>query len=230
MTTNTVNYWIHGLGLSSEVLPKDVLADDIFGHGQSSWNMESYNFLKIIERFCHKIPKGAHVTGHGLGGHIAINVALLREDITVTATGMLPADSREEAFYALHSNEVFQNFFLSKRSYNDLVDFSKLLTRDLADQSHFINAMLKQDPLFNEALYTTGFDGHDWNENKKIESLGKNRFKLILNDQDPLIKIRKPISKKILVEQVSQFGHCLWKPENRLFKRQVEKQSLSQNF
>lgn len=206
------NYWIHGLGLSKDVLPFNSLGSSLLGHGDNSWAMESYTFLNLIKQYENDIPLNGHVVGHGLGGHIAINVALKRKDISVTAIGMIPANNRSELFNTLKTNEKFQKFFLSKRSYQDLVEYAALLTEDLSHQSTFINSLLKQDPLFNETLFTSGFDDYDWNEVEKVRLL-QDRFQLIINDQDPLINTEKARELKLNSKSISIFGHCPWSPK-----------------
>lgn len=223
MTQKPKQYWIHGNGLSSKSLPNGVLGDDLFGHGDSNWNLGHYSLDRLVEYFIQNIPKDSHIIGHSLGGHIAINVAVARPDVMVTVLGMVPANTLEEAFAAIKPTNEFQAFASSKRTYQDLVNLVKLYTQDLASQARFLDSMVKQDPMFSETLFSKGFENYDWNEREKIKSLGEARFKLVINELDPLIN--SDIAQSLDMPKILKphFGHCPWTP-----RCQVNKQSLEQ--
>ena len=64
MGQNRQQYWIHGNGLSSKSLPKGVLGDDLYGHGDNNWNLGKYSIKRLTQLFIQKIPFEAHVVGH----------------------------------------------------------------------------------------------------------------------------------------------------------------------
>jgi hypothetical protein len=82
--------------------------------------------------------------------------------------------------------------------------------------------MVKQDPMFSETLFTKGFENYDWNERKKVEMLGENRFKLIINNLDPLINFDIAQSLQMKTVLKSQFGHCPWTPRCQVNKQNQE--------
>ena len=94
-------------------------------------------------------------------------------------------------------------------------------------QSLFLNSMVKQDPMFSETLFSKGFETYDWNEKEKIANLGQDRFKLVINDLDPLINFDVAQSQSIQMKTVlrSHYGHCPWTP-----RCQVNKQNQEQSL
>lgn len=222
MTHKVKQYWIHGNGLSSKSLPAGVLGDDLYGHGDSSWSLSHYSLEKLVKYFTQKVPKDCHIIGHSLGGHIAINVALARPDVTVTALGMVPANTLEEAFAAIKPTAEFQAFASSKRTYQDLVNLVKLYTQDLTSQARFLDSMVKQDPLFSETLFSKGFENYNWDERNKVKELGEKRFKLVINNLDPLIN--SDIAQSLTLNKVIRphFGHCPWTPRCQVNKQNQE--------
>jgi esterase/lipase len=207
------DYWIHGNGLSQAILPSDVLGHDLPGHGHCSWDQSKYTMPYLIDYFCDLVPIGSHIIGHSLGGHIALNVAVKRSDLTVTNIGMIPAQTMQEVMEVFKPTSEFQQFCDPNREYQDLVNLAKLYTHNLAHQSLFIDAMMKQDPMFPSTLFTQGFTDYDWNEVEKVKMLGE-RFTLVVNDQDPLINEQAALNLPINKVYQSLYGHCPWQPQS----------------
>ena len=213
----TMDYFIHDLGFSQEVLPKDVYGHDLPGHGASNWDLSLYDMETITSNLCSLIPQQTHVVGHGFGAHLALNIALKREDISVTAVGMLPAQDECTFLKNINTHSDAVTFNTGTRTYQDLVNYSRHQSDDIAIQSIFIDSFMKQDPLFIPTLLDKGLTSYNWDEINKVKSLGPQRFQLVLNKNDPLIESpEKYIQDELSGHLVhhSFRGHTPWAPKN----------------
>ncbi len=118
-----VQYFIHGNGQDSTCSPRGFLSDDMPGHGLNSHDSSQYSIEEIVKFYARKIPTNAIVLGHSLGGHIALNVALLRSDITIFLCGMAPIEGLEEIGPVMTPVAEFSGFQNPERTDADIINF-----------------------------------------------------------------------------------------------------------
>lgn len=207
---NKLLYFLHGNGQSAACRPDGFLCDDLPGHGDSKWNLEEYNLNYMIKKYVESIPINSTVFAHSFSGHIAINVALLRKDITLICFGMVPLQTPEDIGSLMLVNKEFMNFQQPSRSKSDIMNFIDLSSySDPEIQKLLYNSAVKQDPEFNYHFFTKGLEGYDWSELDKVQSL-KNRFKLILSKNEVFYDFEKASKLPIPLMFDNYKGHSPW--------------------
>lgn len=177
-------YFIHGNGMGKSCAPEGFLSDSIPGHDNFFWPADCYSMEAFVEYFVQKIPINAIVLAHSLGGHIALNVALVRPDISVVACGMVPLKDLRDIGTLMTPVEEFAAFQNPSRSEDDLRAFAQISA--LGDESvlgKLVGVASKQDNIFNVQLFTQGIANYDWNEIEKAQKLGS-RFLLVLSPNE----------------------------------------------
>ena len=204
------NFFIHGNGLNSTFAPKNMLSADLPGHSLDNWDTSKYSMLELVEHFEKVVPKNSTVWGHSLGGHIAINLGLIRKDIKVICFGMVPLNSLSEIGTLMTPYKELANFQNPSRSEEDVKSFLKYSSLDdekLLEELYQVSK--NQDPIFNTTLFSTGISDYDWNEQIKAKKLDQ-RFVLILSKNEKLydFELAKKLDLNILINHYH--GHCPW--------------------
>lgn len=177
-------YFIHGNGQSSKCAPVGYLGHDIYGHGNQAWDTANYSMEKFVDFFVKTIPENSFVLGHSLGGHIGLNVALKRKDIKLAVLGMAPIKDLSQLGTVMKFVDEFVAFQNPQRNMEVIEQFVNF---NLGLESHYKDLLTKeaqkQDPSFNQVLFSLGIANYDWNEVEKAKSLG-DRFTLILSENE----------------------------------------------
>lgn len=203
-------FFIHGNGQSKKCAPKECLSIDMPGHGQHNWNSSLYSLNSISEYYINSIPKDALVFGHSLGGHIAINVARARPDISVICFGMIPLQSPTQIGTLMLVPAEFPPFQSPNRTMNDIEKFSRLSSCGDKDiQELLIKSANEQDPIFNSTLFTTGIADYDWREVEKAQEIGS-RFKLVLSRNELVYNFEQACELELPIIIDNYIGHSPW--------------------
>lgn len=203
-------YFIHGNGQNSSCSPRGFACDNLPGHGINNWNTHQYNIQFMIEKYVDCIPRNATVFAHSLGGHIAINAALKRSDITIFCFGMVPLQQPADIGSLMLVNKEFLNFQKPNRSDDEIKDFLAFSKSDNDQHNKLLyDAALEQDPNFNSIFFTIGLNGYDWLEVDKAKSL-KNRFNLVLTKHEIFYDYEKAKDLQVPIVFDPYQGHSPW--------------------
>jgi pimeloyl-ACP methyl ester carboxylesterase len=206
----SINFFIHGNGLNSELAPLGMRSVDMPGHNPSNWNSSNYSMEKLTDFYVDLVPKNSVVWAHSLGGHIAINLASHRPDLKIICFGMVPLNSVSEIGSLMTPYQELSPFQNPNRTEEDVKGFLKYssLGDDLLLDKLY-ECSKNQDPNFNSILFSSGIENYEWNEQEKAEKL-KDRFLLILSPNEALynFEMAKELNLNILID--NYHGHCPW--------------------
>tara|TARA_R110000868_G_scaffold306986_4_gene568448 strand:+ start:7171 stop:7878 length:708 start_codon:yes stop_codon:yes gene_type:complete len=222
-----IKYFIHGNGQDSTCAPAGFLADDMPGHGHESHNSALYSIDELTKFFASKIPQGALVLGHSLGGHIALNVALIRPDITVFTCGMSPIEGLHEIGPVMTPVAEFTAFQNPQRSDADILSFiGSVHFHDEATFDKLLKAAKRQDPSFNMTLFTSGIERYDWCERTKAADLG-DRVCFIISKNEKCYNADFLLEANINIIRNDYQNHTPWLYESDWFDRILAGSSYS---
>lgn len=219
-------YFIHGNGTGKTCAPKGFLADSIPGHDNFFWPAECYSIEAFVDYFAQKVPANAIVLAHSLGGHIALNVALVRPDISVVACGMVPLKGLSDMGTLMTPVPEFTAFQNPQRNEDDLeayAQISALGNRSVLDK--LVAVSRAQDNIFNVQLFTQGITNYDWNEIEKIQKLG-NRFLLVLSPHERVYNFALASELSVNSLVLNYPGHTPWLLESNWFET-IEEEVLA---
>lgn len=203
-------YFIHGNGQTAQCAPKGFSADTMPGHNPSAWNKELYSIEKIVEFYAERIPSNALVLGHSLGGHIGLNVAVKRPDISLVLTGMAPVQSLATIGDFMTPPDSFVKFQSPTRTPEEVRDYCRLSSGEDKVVEEFLIAMAsQQDPEFNMTLFSEGIQSYDWNELEKARSLGS-RLVLVLSYSEFIYVPERLESLGLPMIKTDYSGHTPW--------------------
>lgn len=212
-------FFIHGNGQSAKCAPTGFNSINMPGHGQHNWNSSLYSMNLITDFYTNTIPQNSTVFGHSLGGHIAINVALARPDLSVICFGMVPLQSPEQIGTLMLIPNEFPPFLSPNRTTQDIINFVRLSSSgNMKVEELLVDSVVAQDPKFNKALFTTGISNYDWNEIEKIIRLG-NRFKLILSCNEVVYNFEQACELEIPIIIDNYTSHSPWLHDSEWVKK-----------
>lgn len=206
----TQNFIILGNGLNKKLCPAGFYSFDMPGHQLSNWDASMYSMDKIIEYYVNKIPKGSLLWGHSLGGHVAINVALNREDLTVVNFGMTPLETLSDIGQIMTPVPEFAGFQSPDRteeSMKGFLNYSALGDKDKL--AKLLECALEQDPTFNSTFFTTGIENYTWKEVSKARELG-DRFFLVISRNEKIYNYEAMAQLPLNMIQIDYNGHTPW--------------------
>lgn len=219
----TENFIILGNGLNSRLCPKGFSCVDMPGHRPDLWDEKFYSMESLIEFYIQKIPYGATLWGHSLGGHIALNIGVARSDLNIINFGMTPINGPEDFGVTMTPVAEFAGFQKVDRTEEDMKGF--LNYSSLGDSKilrQLLNCANEQDPNFNTVFFTTGLANYQWNEVEKVKSLGS-RFNLILSENEALYNFSKVFELSIPIIEDNYRGHTPWLVDHNWTERIQEK-------
>lgn len=222
---NRPRYFIHGNGMGKACAPKGFLSDSIPGHDNFFWPAERYSMEAFVEYFIQRIPANAVVLAHSLGGHIALNVALVRPDISVVTCGMAPLKDLGDIGTLMTPVKEFAAFQNPNRSEDDLRAFAQISA--LGDENildRLVSVASAQDRIFNVQLFTQGIATYDWNEIEKAQELG-NRFLMILSPNEKTYNFLLASQLNVNSLVLDYTGHAPWLLDENWFET-IEEQVL----
>lgn len=223
---NRPRYFIHGNGTGKSCAPKGFFADSIPGHDNFFWPAERYSIEEFVDYFTQKIPSNSIVLAHSLGGHIALNVALVRPDISVVSCGMVPLKDLGDMGTLMTPVPEFVAFQNPDRNEDDLKSYAQISA--LGDQrimDKLVAVAERQDRIFNVQLFTQGIANYDWNEIEKIQKLG-NRFLLVLSPNERVYNFALACKLNVNSLVLDYHGHTPWLLNANWFET-IEEQVLA---
>lgn len=204
------NFFIHGNGLNSLLAPTGMPSIDMPGHDTENWDQSKYSMEELVSFYNKVVPKNVTVWGHSLGGHIAINLAIIRSDIKIICFGMVPLNNLGDIGCLMTPYPELMGFQNPERTEEDIKGFLKYSSLGKKDiLLRLLESTKKQDPKFNSILFTSGIAKYNWDEQEKAKKLGE-RFTLILSENEKLynFELAKELDINILINNYQ--GHCPW--------------------
>lgn len=224
------NFFIHGNGFSAKCSPFGAKASvDLPGHGEAEHHASKYSIEFMTHFLTEFIPRNAIVWAHSLGGHLGINLALLREDISLRVMGTMPLASPADIGKTLCFVPEFEPFSSPERSDEDIRKWAQFnACSDSQIEEELFQEMKKQDPLFNRTFFSKGIENYEWDEVNKCLALG-DRVRILFGTNDPMVNpyhLPSEIQSKLIPYESGE--HCPWLENPSFFKeisRQIDEES-----
>jgi hypothetical protein len=227
---NSKKFFIHGNGLNAQCAPNHFLALELAGHGKMPRDSNLYSIRALVKNLEPKIPYGAEVWGHSLGGHLALNLAVIRPDLTVVCFGMVPLNEISQIgslMTPLPEFALFQKVDRTKEEIQAFIEYSSLGDRNI--EGLLLEAALEQDPVFNSVLFSSGIESYDWKEIDKASKL-KERVTFVFSENEKVYNFAAAMELPITKIVDSYQGHCPWLHDENWISSIEEKLLLTKNF